>query len=61
MYGLEVASVRTLIAAGKKKRGKHGFYARPDVKKAFVTLKGGGSGSGSAGERQSQAERKLDG
>lgn len=40
MYGLDVASVRTLIAAGKKKRGKHGYYARPDVKKAFVTLKG---------------------
>ena len=40
VYNLDVASVRTLIAQGKKKRGKHGHYRRPDVKKAFVTLKG---------------------
>lgn len=45
VYGLDIASVRTLIAAGKKKRGKHGYYARPDVKKAFVTLKGKGPAS----------------
>jgi len=42
VYNLDVASVRTLIAQGKKKRGKHGHYRRPDVKKAFVTLKGDG-------------------
>lgn len=38
MYGLHVASVRTLNVEGKKKRGKHGFYRRPDYKKVYVTL-----------------------
>lgn len=45
VYNLDVSSVRTLIAQGKKKRGKHGHYRRPDVKKAFVTLKGQGPSS----------------
>jgi Ribosomal protein L23 len=39
VYGLNVASLRTSVLAGRKKRGKHGAYARPDVKKVYVTLK----------------------
>ena len=39
IYGLEVEKVRTLNVEGKKKRGKAGFYRRPDWKKAYVTLK----------------------
>lgn len=38
VYGLNVATVRTLNVEGKKKRGKHGFYRRPDYKKVYVTL-----------------------
>ncbi|PSC70457.1 50S ribosomal L23 [Micractinium conductrix] len=38
VYGLNVAKVNTLNVEGKKKRGKHGFFRRPDFKKAFVTL-----------------------
>ena len=39
IYGLNIASLRTSVAPGKKKRGKHGHYARPDVKKVYVTLR----------------------
>ena len=39
LYGLRVAKVRTLNVEGTKKRSKHGFYRRPDFKKAYVTLK----------------------
>ena len=39
VYNLPVASLRTSVLAGKKKRGKHGHYARADVKKAYVSLK----------------------
>lgn len=39
VYNLPVASLRTSVLAGKKKRGKHGHYARSDVKKAYVSLK----------------------
>ena len=39
IYGLEVESVNTLNVEGKKKRGKHGHYRRPDYKKAYVTLR----------------------
>ena len=38
VYNLNIASVRTLNVEGKKKRGKHGFYRRPDYKKVYVTL-----------------------
>lgn len=38
VYGLSVAKVNTLNVEGKKKRGKFGFFRRPDYKKAFVTL-----------------------
>ena len=41
VYNLNVASVRTLNVEGKKKRGKHGFYRRPDFKKVYVTLNPG--------------------
>ena len=39
IYGLDVQKVRTLNVEGKKKRGKQGFYRRPDYKKAYVTLR----------------------
>ena len=39
VYGLDVAKVRTLNYEGKKKRGKYGFFRRPDYKKAYVTLR----------------------
>lgn len=39
VYGLSVSKVRTLNVEGRKKRSKHGFYRRPDYKKAYVTLK----------------------
>jgi len=38
VYGLSVASLRTLNYEGAKKRGKHGFYRRPDYKKVYVTF-----------------------
>lgn len=38
VYGLNVAKVNTLNVEGKKKRSKHGFFRRPDYKKAFVVL-----------------------
>jgi large subunit ribosomal protein L23 len=34
VYGLRVESVRTLNYEGRKKRGKGGFFRRPDYKKA---------------------------
>eukprot|EP00850_Spirogloea_muscicola_P016002 SM000127S26618 [mRNA] locus=s127:36349:37576:- [translate_table: standard] len=39
VYGLEVEAVATANYEGKKKRGKAGFYRRPDWKKAYVTLR----------------------
>ena len=39
VHGLQVDSVRTLNYEGRKKRGKQGFYRRPDYKKVYVTLK----------------------
>lgn len=39
VYGLGVASLRTLNYEGAKKRGKHGFFRRPDYKKVYVTFK----------------------
>ncbi|PRW45230.1 50S ribosomal L23 isoform B [Chlorella sorokiniana] len=36
VYGLSVAKVNTLNVEGKKKRGKFGFFRRPDYKKAFT-------------------------
>lgn len=39
VYGLSVATVRTLNYEGVKKRGKHGFFRRPDYKKVYVTFK----------------------
>lgn len=39
VYGLNIASLRTSVLGGRKKRGKHGTYAKPDVKKVYVTLK----------------------
>ncbi|WVZ24020.1 hypothetical protein V8G54_002564 [Vigna mungo] len=38
-YGLEVQKVRTLIMKGKKKRYAGSLVAKPDYKKAYVTLK----------------------
>ncbi|KAL4857731.1 50S ribosomal protein L23 [Chlorella vulgaris] len=38
VYGLNVTKVNTLNVEGKKKRGKHGFFRRPDYKKAFVEV-----------------------
>ncbi|KAL4448468.1 hypothetical protein ABPG75_005687 [Micractinium tetrahymenae] len=38
VYGLSVAKVNTLNVEGKKKRGKFGYFRRPDYKKAFVVL-----------------------
>lgn len=38
VYGLHVEKVNTLNVEGKKKRGKFGFFRRPDYKKAFVVL-----------------------
>lgn len=40
------AQVNTLNVEGKKKRGKYGFFRRPDYKKAFVVLKEQQPGSG---------------
>lgn len=40
VYGLEVEKVTTINYLGKKKRGRDGFYRRPDFKKAYVELKG---------------------
>lgn len=39
VYGLDVAKVNTLNYEGRKKRGKGGFYRRPDYKKAYVFLR----------------------
>ncbi len=39
IYGLDVEAVNTLNVEGKKKRGRQGFYRRPDYKKAYVTLR----------------------
>lgn len=40
IYGFDIATLRTSVLAGKKKRGKAGnSYARPDIKKVYVTLK----------------------
>lgn len=39
VYGLSVASLRTLNYEGAKKRGKHGFFRKPDYKKVYVTFK----------------------
>ncbi|KAL3137728.1 hypothetical protein ABBQ38_004994 [Trebouxia sp. C0009 RCD-2024] len=39
VYGLNVATVRTLNYEGAKKRSKHGFFRRPDYKKVYVTFK----------------------
>lgn len=43
VYGLNVAKVRTANYEGRKKRSKHGFFRRPDYKKAFVTLRPSGT------------------
>ena len=43
VYGLEVEKVNTLNVEGRKKRGKKGYYRRPDWKKAYVILKGEGA------------------
>jgi len=40
------AQVNTLKVEGMKKRGKYGFFRRPDYKKAFVVLKEQQPGSG---------------
>ena len=40
VYGFDIATLRTSVLAGKKKRGKAGnAYARPDIKKVYVSLK----------------------
>lgn len=39
MYGIEVEKVRTLNMQGKKKQGGGRLVARPNYKKAYVTLK----------------------
>ena len=39
MYGFEVDEVRTLNMDGKKKKRGGILMARPDYKKAYVTLK----------------------
>eukprot|EP01018_Ginkgo_biloba_P030637 Gb_21547 [translate_table: standard] len=39
LYGLEVEKVHTLNMEGKKKRRGGIVYAKPDYKKAYVTLK----------------------
>ncbi|XP_020233269.1 uncharacterized protein LOC109813492 [Cajanus cajan] len=39
LYGFEVQKVRTLIMKGKKKRYAGSLVAKPDYKKAYVTLK----------------------
>lgn len=38
LYGVNVKTVNTVNFEGKKKRGKVGWYRKPDYKKAFVTL-----------------------
>ena len=38
VYGFSVASLRTLNYEGAKKRGKHGYFRRPDYKKVYVTF-----------------------
>lgn len=43
VYGLSVNSLRTLNYEGTKKRGKHGFYRRPEYKKVYVTFKNSGT------------------
>ena len=40
VYGFDIATLRTSVLAGKKKRGKAGnSYARPDIKKVYVSLR----------------------
>lgn len=39
LYGFEVEKVRTLNMEGKKKKGRGIVFAKPDYKKAYVTLK----------------------
>ncbi|MEK7672523.1 MAG: 50S ribosomal protein L23 [Patescibacteria group bacterium] len=43
LYGAEVATVRTMLTAPKKRtiKGKYEWTKRPVMKKAIVTLKGG--------------------
>ncbi len=38
LYGIKIKAVSTVNYEGKKKRDRHGFYKRPDFKKAFVEL-----------------------
>lgn len=38
LYGINVKAVNTVNFEGKKKRGKAGWYRKPDYKKAFVVL-----------------------
>ena len=40
VYGMDVETVHTINYEGKKKQTKHGFYRRPDWKKAHVTFRG---------------------
>ena len=40
VYGFDIATLRTSVLAGKKKRGKAGnAFARPDIKKVYVSLR----------------------
>jgi ribosomal protein L23 len=49
VYGFDIATLRTSVLAGKKKRGKAGnSYARPDIKKVYVSLKSPPPGSSSS-------------
>ena len=41
IYSVKVAAVHTLIRRGKVKRQKAGSGKRPNIKKAYVTLKKG--------------------
>ena len=49
VYGLSVATVRTLNYEGTKKRSKHGFFRRPDYKKVYVTFKNTNKADSSSG------------
>lgn len=40
-FGVQVASVRTLVVHGKKKRFRKGYGKKPNWKKAVVTLREG--------------------
>ena len=52
VYGLDVLKVNTLNVEGKKKRGKQGFFRRPDYKKAFVVLSPPAAAAVAAGGRK---------